>query len=66
MKKLLISGLGPVLDSTGKPKKVTRKQAQAWGDKKAKSLFPKGFWSAGIFETDGYFRVSICGQKERV
>ena len=65
MKKMLVSGLGPVLASNGEPKRVTRKQAQAWGDRRAKELIPKGFWHACIFETDGYFRVSYGGMGER-
>ena len=70
MKKTLVSGLGPVLASNGdasngEPMRVTRKQAQAWGDRRAKELIPKGFWHASIFETEGYFRVSFGGMEKR-
>ena len=64
MKKTLVSGLGPVLASNGEPMRVTRKQAQAWGDRRAKELIPKGFWLASLFETEEYFRVSYGGMEE--
>ena len=64
MKKTLVSGLGPVLASNGEPMHVTRKQAQAWGDRRAKELIPKGFWRASLFETEEYFRVSYGGMEE--
>ena len=64
MKKTLVSGLGPVLASNGEPMRVTRKQAQAWGDRRAKELIPKRFWHASLFETEEYFRVSYGGMEE--